>query len=386
VAAAPHHPAPRAPRLRRALLWLAILAGLLYWGWHFVRLPRDLSVCTTDFSAFYAGAKLAGTPQTYSPDAVFVAEERATGCPMKGHMENLIFIKPPFYAVLMWPLAQLPFMTAIVAWRILGLAALGVFLWLWPGDRLVHAAGCVWFLPVATSFNVGQDVAFVLAAATGACLALRTGRPFLSGALFGLCAIKFHLFSLLPLLLFHRRLWRTALGGLSVLAVFLAISFAAYGPGWPGLYWTALKDPRMNPAPSNMVNLTGLFHYQAQWAIPCAVLVALLSWRLIAAGNLELALAAILAGGTLIAPHNTISDGVLFLPLLFWSQKSPFAPVRACATFALTPFYAFLPSGTLQVLIVLLLGAAGYRAAGARSITVAAPGGAFANPPPEPRQ
>lgn len=351
---APRRPAQRPPWLRRALLLLAVAAGIPFWGWRFATMPRDLSVCTTDFSAFYAGGKLAGTPQTYSPDAVFAVEDRAMGC----HIENLIFIKPPFYAVLMSPVAQLPFMAAIALWRILGLAALCVFLWLWPGDRLVHAAGCAWFLPVATSFNVGQDVAFVLAASAGAYLALKTERAFLGGALFGLCAVKFHLFILLPLLILHRRLWRTALGGLSVLAIFLAMSFAAYGSGWPKLYWKALQDPRLNPYPQNMVNLTGLFHYQAQWAIPCAVLVALLCWRLIAAGKLELAIAAVLAGGTLIAPHNTISDGVLFLPLLYWSLQSPFAAARACATFALTPFYVFLPAGTLQVLIVLLLAAA----------------------------
>lgn len=354
---APQRPAQGPPRLRRALLLLAVAAGILFWGWHFATMPRDLSVCTTDFSAFYAGGKLAGMPQTYSPDAVFAVEDRAMGC----HIENLIFIKPPFYAVLMEPLSRLPFMTAIVIWRVLGLAALGAFLWMWPGDRLVHTAGCVWFLPAATSFNVGQDVAFVLAVSAGAYLALKTGRPFLAGTLFGLCAVKFHLFLLLPLLIFHRRLWRAALGGLSVLAVFLALSFAAYGCGWPKLYWRALQDPRLNPYPWNMVNLTGLFHYRAEWAIPGAVLVALLCWRLIAAGKLELAVAVILAGGTLIAPHNTISDGVLFLPLLYWSLESPFAAARACSTFALTPFYAFLPSGTLQVLIVLLLAAAGYQ-------------------------
>jgi len=360
VTLAPQRRAQGAPRLRRGLLLLAVAAGVLYWGWRFMTLPRDLSVCTTDFSAFYAGGKLAGTPQTYSPDAVFAVQDRAMGC----HMQNLIFIKPPFYAVLMWPLAQLPFMTALVIWRVLGLAAMGVFLWLWPGDKLASTAGCVWFLPVATSFNMGQDAAFVLAAAMGACLLLRAGRPFLAGVLFGLCAIKFHLFLLLPLLIFHRRLWRAALGGLSVVAIFLAISFAAYGPGWPRLYGAALNDPRLNPYPWNMVNLNGLFHYQPQWAIPASVLVALLCWRLIAAGKLELALAAVLAGGILIAPHNTISDGVLFLPLLFWSRQWTFAPARACATFALTPFYAFLPSGTLQVLIVLLLAAAAYQVRG----------------------
>ncbi|HUK17225.1 MAG TPA: glycosyltransferase family 87 protein [Bryobacteraceae bacterium] len=343
--------------LRRALLLLVAAAGIGFWGWRFVRMPRDLSVCTTDFSAFYAGGKLAGTPQTYSPEAVFAAEDRATGC----HIDNLIFIKPPFYAVLMWPLAQLPFAAAIFIWRVLGLAALGVFLWLWPGDRLAHLAGCAWFLPVATSFNVGQDVAFVLAAATGAYLLLRKGRFWLAGILFGVCAIKFHLLLLLPLLIVHRRWWRTAMGALATGAVFLAISFAAYGAGWPRRYWTALGDPRLHPYPWNMVNLAGLFRYQWNWAIACAIPVALLCWYLIAAGKLELAVAAVLAGGTLIAPHNTISDGVLFLPLLFWSGQSRFAAARAAAVFALTPFYAFLPSGTLQVVIVMLLAAAGYQ-------------------------
>ncbi len=343
-------------RIGRALLLLAIAAGILFWAWRFASQPKVLSECTTDFAAFYAGATLAGSPQTYSPEAVFAAEDRAMGC----HQDFLIFIKPPFYAVLLWPLAQLPFPTAIAIWRVLVLAALGAFVWLWPGDRLAHAAGCVWFVPVATCYNVGQDVAFVLAAAAGAYLLLRSGRQFLAGVLLGLCAIKFHLFLLLPLLILHRRLWRTALGGLSVTAVFLAISFAAYGSGWPRLYWTALQDPRLNPYPFNMVNLAGLFQTSGWW-IPCAVLVALLCWYLIARGKLELAFAAVLAGGTLIVPHNTISDGVLFLPLLFWSLRSPLPWVRASATFTLTPFYRFLPAGTLQVLILFLLAAAGYQ-------------------------
>lgn len=343
-------------RLKRALLLLLAIGGIAFWGWRFVTLPRVLSVCNTDFAAFYAGGRLAGTPQTYSPETVFATEDRANGC----HLENLIFIKPPFYAVLMWPLARLPFAAAIAIWRILGLAALGVFIWLWPGDRLANLAACAWFMPVATSFNAGQDVAFVLAAATGACVLLQRKRWFLAGLLFGICAIKFHLFLLLPLLIFHRRLWRTGLAVLATGAVFAAISFAAYGWGWPVLYRAALRDPRLNPYPWNMVNFNGLFRYQADWAIPFAVGIAVLCWYLIAAGKLELAIAAMLAGGTLIAPHNTTSDGVLFLPLLFWSRQSPFSVVRAAAVFAVTPFYAFLPSGTLQVIVMALLAAAAW--------------------------
>lgn len=348
------------------IVLLAITAaGLLFWGWRFYTEPKLLSQCTTDFAAFYGGAKLAGTPQTYSPEAVFAAEERAMGC----HEDYLVFIKPPFYAMLLWPLAQLPFPVAIALWRILILAALGVFLWLWPGNRLAHAAGCVWFIPVATSYNVGQDVAFVLAAIAVAFWSLKTGRHLLAGILLGLCAIKFHLFVLVPLLILHRRLWRVAYGGIAVGLVFLGVSFAGYGLAWPGLYWSAIHDPRGNPYPWNLVNLAGLL--RSSWWIPCAVLVALLCWYLVRAGKLELAVAAVLAGGTLIAPHNTVSDGVLFLPLLFWSLRSPYPWARASATFTLTPFYRFLPPGTLQVLILMLLSAAGYQLrAKARTPTV----------------
>jgi hypothetical protein len=343
--------------VRRALLVLIAAAGVAFWGYRFVTLPHDDRVCTTDFSAFYAGGTLAGTPETYSPSAVFAVEDRAVGC----HTPNLIFIKPPFYAALMWPLAQLPFPAAIAIWRALILAALGVFLWLWPGDRLAHLAGAAWFLPAATSFNTGQDVAFVLAAATGACLLLHKRFPVVAGILFGVCAIKFHLFLLLPLLILHRRLWRTALGVAAVGTVFAVISFAAYGWNWPQLYRAALADPRLNPYPWNMVNFNGLFRYHAELAIPFAILTALLCWYVIAAGKPELGIAVVLAGGTLIAPHNTISDGVLFLPLLFWSQQSQYRLARAAAIFAVTPFYAFLPSGALQVIVLLLLGVSAWQ-------------------------
>jgi Glycosyltransferase family 87 len=354
--------------VRRTILLLAIVAGVLLRVRIFTGLPRSLSVCTTDFSAFYAGGKLAGSLAMYSPSEVFAAEQAAMGC----HMENLIFVKPPFYALLMEPLAQLPFLTALWIWRLAGVAAIGVFLWLWPGDRLAAAAGCAWYLPLAGNFTVGQDVALVLALVAGAYWCCKTGRPFWAGILLGLCAIKFHLFLLLPLLLWHRKLWRTALGGASVVLALVAVSFAVYGPGWWPRYLAALSDARMNPYPYNMVNLVGLFHYHAVW-LAAAVVVAGLCWYAIARGTLELGLAAMLAGGVLIAPHNTVCDGVLFLPLLLMacraSSAAPTAaaeagqPVaRALGVFALAPIYAFLPSGVLQVVVMALLAWAAWEA------------------------
>lgn len=335
---------------RHAVVIAFLVTGILLRAWIFSHLSRDLSVCSVDFGAFYAGGKLAGSLDMYSPDAVFAAQDRAMGC----HKDYIIFIKPPFYGPLMMPLAQLPFDAALWLWRILGLAALGVFLWLWPCDRLVAAAACAWFLPEASNFTAGQDVAFVLALVAGAYYCLKTGRPALAGVLFGLGAIKFHLFVLLPLVVLQRKLWRTIAAAAGTVALLLGIALVAYGPSCFATYRNALRDARGNPAFRNMDNLNGLFHGHPVW-IAAAVVVALLVYFINRRASLELALAAVLAGGVLIVPHNTISDGLLFLPLILEARRFAAAPVRALAMVALIPI---LPPGSLQVAAILLLMAA----------------------------
>jgi hypothetical protein len=337
-------------KVRHAVVIAFLVTGVLLRAWILSHLSRDLAVCSADFGSFYAGGKLAGSLAMYSPTAVFAAEDRAMGC----HTQNLIFIKPPFYGLMMMPIARLPFETALWLWRILGLAALGVFLWLWPCDRLVAAAACAWFLPEATNFTTGQDVAFVLALITGACYCLKTGRPVAAGVLFGLGAIKFHLFLLLPLVVLRRKLWRTAAAAAGTIAALLGVAFVAYGPGWLRTYRIVLRDWRLNPYFHNMVNLNGLFHGHPLW-IAAAVAVVLLARLINRRASLELALAAVLAGGVLITPHNTTSDGLLFLPLILEARRFPTAAARAVATLALVPI---LPAGWLQVAVILLMIAA----------------------------
>jgi hypothetical protein len=337
-------------KVRHAVAIAFLVAGILLRFWIFSHLSRDLSVCSVDFGAFYAGGKLAGSLDMYSQNAVFAAQDRAMGC----HKDYIIFIKPPFYAPMMWPLAQLPFATALWLWRILGLAALGVFLWLWPCDRLVAAAACAWFLPEASNFTAGQDVAFVLALVAGAYYCLKTGRSVAAGVLFGLCAIKFHLFVLLPLVVLRRKLWRTIAAACCTVALLLGVALVEYGPGCLVVYRNALRDARGNPAFHNMDSLNGLFHGHPIW-IAAAVAVALLAYFINRRASLELALAAVLAGGVLIVPHNTISDGLLFLPLILEARRFASAPARALAIVAIIPI---LPPGALQVAVILLLLAA----------------------------
>ena len=145
--------------------------------------------------------------------------------------------------------------------------------------------------------------------------------------LLGLCAIKLHLLLLLPLFLLRRKLWKTIAGGAAVSAVWLALCFAAAGPGWFAKYRVALADSRANPYAANMVNLRGLFDYHSPWILPVAALVALLCGYLIWRGSLEVALCAVFAGGVLITPHTTVCDATLFLPSLLLARKMDWAPV-----------------------------------------------------------
>ncbi len=333
---------------RNVFLGVLVLTGILLRAYIFNHLPHDLSVCATDFSAFYAGGKLAGTPNLYVPQAAFDVERQAMGCVM----ENLVFIRPPFYALLMWPLAQLPFMTALVLWRILGLAAVGAFICLWPGDKWIAAAACAWYLPLANNFTVGQDVAFLLVLLLGAYYCLKADKQFWAGILLGLCLIKFHLFVLLPLLIFHKKLWRTLLGISGVGIIALSASYVAGGRHWMEHYLAALHDFRMDPYPWNMVNLKALFYYHPEWLIPSVVIIVLVSWYAIYEGSLEVSLAAVLIGGVLINPHTTIADGTLILPAFLMATRAPLITLRFLATLALMPLYIFLPSGTFQVILI----------------------------------
>jgi len=337
----------RLMRLRHAVVIAFLVTGVLLRAWIIGHLNRDLAVCSVDFGSFYAGGKLAGSLAMYSPAAVFAEEDRAMGC----HTQNLIFIKPPFYGLLMRPLTRLPFQTALWLWRMLGLCALGVFLWLWPGDRLVAMAACAWFLPEATNFTMGQDVAIVLALTTGGYYCLKTGRPIAGGVLMGLGAIKFHLFLLLPLVLLRRKMWRAIAAAATTVALLMGIAFAVYGPGWLRTYRLALRDWRLNPYFQNMVNLNGLFHGRPIWIV-AALAVVLLTRFINRRASLDLALAAALAGGVLVVPHNTISDGLLFLPLILEARRFPGASARAIATVAFIPI---LPPGWLQIAVILLL-------------------------------
>ena len=182
---------------------------------------------------------------------------------------------------------------------------------------------------------------------------LRSGRQFTAGLLLGLCAIKLHLFLLLPLFLLRRQLWKTI--GRRRCRSRLSGWRCALRPrgrtGSPSIAWRwPIREPIPTPptwstcAVCSITTLPG--------SCPAAALVALLCGYLIWRGSLEVALCAVFAGGVLITPHTTVCDATLFLPGLLLARKMDWAPVRAVAAFALTPLYLFLPRGGMQVAVL----------------------------------
>lgn len=111
-----------------------------------------------DFSTFYAGAKLAHTPALY--DHEIMRQTVRAGWPESP--EGEVYLRAPFYAVLLKPLVLFPYRTALIVFTCL---TVGSFLWFVvrfskeSPDLPVLAA---FSIPMFLNINGGTDVALLL--------------------------------------------------------------------------------------------------------------------------------------------------------------------------------------------------------------------------------
>lgn len=341
-----------------------------------------------DFLNLYAGASLARDGifgAMHVPEVQLLREQEY----VPKLPELVPYVRPPFYALLLVPLAWLPFGAAFWSWVAMQTAVLGgAWTWAfrrWGADALIFGS---MYLPTALGIAHGQDCVLMLAIVLGAYIAAERDRPFLSGAILGAGLIKFHLFLLWPLALLIQKRWRMLAGASAALAVQALAWLALAGTNGIQKYFALLRmtDLRhLSPSPELMIDAGGLaLNLGIDGRIMRAVLIllvigltALACWR----APLWRMIGAATAGSLLVAPHVYGYDAGLLLVglwLAIFESRAERAP-RIAALIVLTPLpllagLAGVPwAAAMPLTMLAFLGSLGWRAGLRRPITEEAP-------------
>jgi hypothetical protein len=353
--------AERSPGIERRLPIYAALIGyggiLLSMLAHVVRLFIDAGglapfITRQDFVGIYLGARMVATGQTaqlYDLQAQFRLQEELM-TPYAPLVHTLYFVYPAWIALLLAPLALLPYTSAFLTWAGVNVAAAGVAV-----TRLVRATTrsaneraflllvAVGFVPLWYTLWQGQTGILVLLSLTGALLSLRAGHDRAAGAWLVLGIIKPQLIALPVLALLVSRRWVPVAVLTAGGAIILALSLLALG-NWLPEYAQALSTyvsigASAGDDPAIMHNWRGLLHRllgtettllarglaAALTAFSVALVVAL-SWprqrRSGPSWEVRFAVAVLL--GLLVNPHFYLQDAVVALVpgFVLWQASS----------------------------------------------------------------
>jgi hypothetical protein len=236
----------------------------------------------------------------------------------------LPFLAPAWVAFLAVPFDLLGTNLGGRLWILAGLACLAIGLYLAvrprPPTGILPAFASV---PTALLLLNAQLDGFV-ALGIGAALALWT-RPFLAGLCLGLTLLKPQLVLPLGAALLLTRQWRV-LAGWSVAGVVLLAASAALNPRWV-LDWVPALGGTVQPG-AREVDLghlgTVLPRAYQGWAVVVLSLVALAAVLWLARrrrNDMRAAVAVLIAGGVLVAPHALPTDLVLVaFALAVWGE------------------------------------------------------------------
>ena len=273
-----------------------------------------------DFLNLYTGASLAlqGDFASLHSSAAQFARERQ----FVPDLPALVpFVRPPFYALLLAPLALLPFGIAFWVWLAAQtLLLLGCWAWAflqWGPDALIFGA---LFLPTALGIGSGQDCVVLLAILIATYSLSEKGHSVASGLALGLGLIKFHLFLLWPLALIVQKRWRVLLGVCISITIELLVSLGLSGPDGLRAYVDLLRNKhieRLSPSPELMINIHSLALNLGIFSLVFrACLIAFVAALVIAASRrapLWRCMAAASIGSLLVPPHVYGYDAALML-------------------------------------------------------------------------
>lgn len=150
--------------------------------------------------------------------------------------ETLVFVNLPIVAYLFAPFGLMAATPAAIVITLLGLATV---VWIWRmlvrmygldarDSALLAFALCV-FGPLIYSFKVGNTSHFILALLIGGLAAVRSGKGFAAGALFGVAAVIKPALVLVGVVYFLRGRWSVVAGGAAVIAGSITLSLLIFG-------------------------------------------------------------------------------------------------------------------------------------------------------------
>ncbi len=227
-------------RLGYAAATGAGLGSLLFWvGYWFTFVRGDLQ--GPDFFSFYSGAKLfvlKGGSAVYD-----LALQKQYELQVIPHAPDqfvvLPYFHPPYYTLLIAPLAFLDYRGAYYAMAAFNVAlAVVLIAILVRGSERIHGRAAIvsaaligGFFPLFVTVLQGQSDLVVLVPLASAYLAWARGRMGWAGIFTGLALAKPQLLLLIPVLFVTRRAWRAVAGFAGVIGALAVVSIAGFGFG-----------------------------------------------------------------------------------------------------------------------------------------------------------
>lgn len=315
-----------------------------------------------DFVHFYIGGLLFGTADLHSPEANAAFQKQLLGVVLA----HSYFVRPTFYGLFLKPLTFLSYRSAYWVFQGISILCFAVFLWL-QKKRLpeLPILACFSF-PLLSAFINGQDVPLLLLFCSASILLSRKGFDLPAGMVLALCAIKAHLFILVPFAaIFHRR-YRIIAGGVLGGLFLSAVELAGGGIRTQAKLLEILRMPSSSPYPDIMPNLRSITGDNHQLFVAGAVLcIVLTTWLMRRAPDYEASLGWALVGGLLVSFHAYLHDCLLLLLAysLIYQQHGPWYLKAIFRVLALPFVYVALLLGApfssgvaIAVIVCLVLG------------------------------
>jgi glycosyl transferase family 87 len=191
----------------------------------------------TDFSLTYVGAKI--VHQGLGRNLYDPALQKQLRDSLFQHPSPLFFEHPPFEALVLSPLAALPFRTAYMIYSLFNAMVWVLMIFLlrpylpWPREGLGYLSLWLLFAPLGVALYQGQSSLLLLALYAITFVQLKRGKDFAAGVALGFGLLKFQFVLPFALIFLVRKKWRFLRGFVSTSLFLELLSIAAVG--WKGI-------------------------------------------------------------------------------------------------------------------------------------------------------